>query len=280
MPRTRSYDGKVVAISGAAGGIGRALALAFGRAGASLLLLDLQRDGVEALAKQLSSQGIPTRAVVCDVCDPASCEAAMELATEVFGGVDVIIANAGISHRSLFAETDPEVLRRVMEVNFFGAVNLTRAGLASVRERRGQLIAVSSVAGFAPLVGRTGYAASKHALHGFFDSLRSELSGTGVDVLVVCPAFTDTALATNALAGDGHLVGERGRNTAGGTMRPVDVAEAVLTAAQKRRRLAPISPIARGSLWLSRLAPRLYERAMLKEQGSEFARSDSRAADN
>jgi short-subunit dehydrogenase len=184
--------------------------------------------------------------------------------------VDVVIANAGISHRSLFEDTSPEVLRRVMEVNFFGSVNLVRACLASVRARGGQLIAISSVAGFAPLVGRTGYAASKHALHGFFDSLRAELAGTGVEVLVVCPAFTDTPLAQNALNGDGHMLGNSGREMAGGAMTPAHVADSILRAAQSRRRLVPISPIAHASLWLSRLAPRVYERLMLAKQGGEF----------
>lgn len=157
-----------------------------------------------------------------------------------------------------------------MEVNFFGAVNLVRACLGSVRERRGQLIAISSVAGFAPLVGRTGYAASKHALHGFFDSLRSELRGAGVDVMIVCPAFTDTPLAQNALNGSGHELGDSTRPTAGGAMTPEHVAESVLNAARRGRRLLPIAPIAHASLWLSRLAPRLYERAMLKKQAGEF----------
>jgi NAD(P)-dependent dehydrogenase (short-subunit alcohol dehydrogenase family) len=270
MPRARSFDGKVVVISGAAGGIGSALAFAFGEAGARLVLLDLDVGALESLAAKLGDVGVASRIAACDVRDAAACERAVALAEGAFGGIDVVIANAGISHRSLFTETDPEVLRRVMEVNFFGSVNLTRAALDSVKSREGQLIAVSSVAGFAPLVGRTGYAASKHALHGFFDSLRTELRGTGVDVLVVCPAFADTPLARNALAGDGARVGDRGRATAGGTMQPSEVAAAVLVAAQKRRRLVPISPVARGSLWLSRLAPRVYERVMLREQGSEF----------
>jgi NAD(P)-dependent dehydrogenase (short-subunit alcohol dehydrogenase family) len=271
MRSGRDLEGKVVVISGAAGGIGSALAVAFGAAGARLVLLDLDERALASLANRLAAHGVPRLALRCDVTDADDCDDAMARAAELFGGVDMVIANAGISHRSLFDATAPEVLRRVMEVNFFGAVNLTRAGLPSVRARRGQLIAISSVAGFAPLVGRTGYAASKHALHGFFDSLRSELRGTGVNVLVVCPAFTDTALATRALTGEGAAVGDRGRDTAGGVMRPADVAEAVLTAARRRRRLATISPIALGSLWLSRLAPRLYERAMLREQGSEFS---------
>jgi len=266
----RDLKGKVVLLSGATGGIGTALAFAFGDAGARLILLDLDPDALAKLASRLEARGVESRTAVCDVRAERACDAAMRVAEEAFGGVDVVIANAGISHRSLFVDTEPEVLRRVMDVNFFGAVNLVRAGLASVRARRGQLIAISSVAGFAPLVGRTGYAASKHALHGFFDSLRSELHDAGVDVMVVCPAFTDTRLAQNALSGDGHELGDATRATAGGAMTPEHVADAVLRAARRRRRLLPISPIAHASLWLARLAPRLYERVMLSKQGGEF----------
>lgn len=266
----RDFTDKVVLISGAAGGIGSALARRFGEAGARLVLLDLDERALASLEGDLGARAIQSRSVVCDVRDPAACEAAARVADEAYGGVDVVIANAGISHRSLFMDTEPDVLRRVMEVNFFGAVNLVRATLDSVRRRQGQLIAISSVAGFAPLVGRTGYAASKHALHGFFDSLRSELRGTGVDVLVVCPAFTDTALARSALDGAGRAVGDGGRQTAGGTMTPRHVADVVLRAAHKRRRLLPVSPVAHASLWLSRLAPRVYERLMVDKQGVEF----------
>ncbi|NOY89800.1 MAG: SDR family oxidoreductase [Deltaproteobacteria bacterium] len=268
--RERKFDRKVVVLSGAAGGIGSALAFRFGAAGARLVLLDLNEEALAKLAERLRVRGVECVTSVCDVRSEDACEAAFRVAEDRFGGVDVVIANAGISHRSLFEDTSPEVLRRVMDVNFFGAVNLVRACLASVRARRGQLVAISSVAGFAPLVGRTGYAASKHALHGFFGSLRAELAGSGVDVMLVCPAFTDTPLAQNALGGDGRAVGDAGREMAGGAMTPEHVAKSVLRAAQSRRRLVPIAPIAHASLWLARLAPRLYERAMLAKQGGEF----------
>jgi len=266
----RDFQEKVVLLSGAAGGIGTALAFAFGEAGARLVLLDLDQEALTRLSARLEARDVESRSAVCDVRDQGACEAAVRVAEEAFGGVDVVVANAGISHRSLFVDTEPEVLRRVMDVNFFGAVNLVRASLDSVRQRRGQLIAISSVAGFAPLVGRTGYAASKHALHGFFDSLRSELVDTGVDVLLVCPAFTDTRLAQNALSGDGQELGDATRFAAGGAMTPEHVANAVVRAAQRRSRLIPISPIAHASLWLARLAPRVYERVMLAKQGDEF----------
>ena len=99
--------------------------------------------------------------------------------------------------------TEPAVIRRVMEVNFFGAVHCTRAALGDLVRTRGLIVAISSVAGFSPLIARTGYAASKHALHGFFDSLRTELVDSGVDALLVCPAFIATGIERNALGADG-----------------------------------------------------------------------------
>jgi len=139
-----------------------------------------------------------------DVADDADCVRAVGDCIARYGRLDVLVANAGISHRSAFASTDAAVIRRVMEVNFFGAVNCTRAALPHLRSVRGAIVAVSSVAGYSPLVARTGYAASKHALHGFYDSLRAELAEDGVDVTLVCPSFVATGIGRNALGGDGR----------------------------------------------------------------------------
>ncbi|MCA9606167.1 MAG: SDR family oxidoreductase, partial [Myxococcales bacterium] len=206
----------------------------------------------------------------CDVTDEHDCRAAIERVVATWGGVDVLVANAGISHRSLFAETDVAVLRRVVDVNLFGAIHATQAALPSLLARRGIVIGVSSVAGFAPLVGRTGYAASKHALHGFFDSLRAELHGTGVDVMLVCPSFVATAIERHAVDGGGRPLGDGPRAVSGRVMTPEALAHAVVRAAAKRRRLVLPSALSRAAWWLSRLAPRLYEASMRRTQGGEF----------
>ena len=188
--------------------------------------------------------------------------------------MEVLINNAGLSHRSRFEETSTAVIRQVMEVNFFGAVHCTRAARPALRARRGTVVALSSVAGFAPLIGRTGYAASKHALHGFFNSLRTELTGDGgpagaVRVLVVCPGFVDTGFARRALDGQGgRLSGPRA--LAGRPLRPEQVAAAVLEGVRRGRRQRLISPVAHASLWVSRLAPGLYDRLMRRSQRAEF----------
>jgi NAD(P)-dependent dehydrogenase (short-subunit alcohol dehydrogenase family) len=207
--------------------------------------------------------------VVCDVTSLASSEAAIQEATARFGGIDVLVNNAGIAHRSAFADTQVDVLRRVMEVNFFGAVHCTHAAIASLRQRQGMVIAISSVAGFSALIGRTGYAASKHALHGFFDSLRTEVQDDGVDVLIVCPSFIDTGIDRAALGADGQPAAHA-RKTAGATTQPQEVAAAILKAAQQRKTLLLFSLTAKAAWWLSRLWPARYAAIMKRRLQAEI----------
>ncbi len=257
-----------VVLTGAAGGIGTALARAFSARGDRVALLDLNLDSLQALGRDLDGEALALR---CDVTEPADCAAAIEATVQAWGGVDVLINNAGISHRSRFLDTDPAVLRRVMDVNLFGSVNMTHAALPALQQARGQIVVLSSVAGFAPLVGRTGYCASKHALHGFFGALRSEVRQDGVNVLMVCPSFIDTGLAERALAGDGQAIGAgKVRATAGDALPPEALADAVLHALARRRELLLLPAVSRASYWLSRFAPRLYERMMMRTQAAEF----------
>ncbi|MCC6999978.1 MAG: SDR family oxidoreductase [Deltaproteobacteria bacterium] len=260
---------KVVVITGAAGGIGLALAWRFARDGAEVALLDRDAEALQRALEALRAAGHSAMAEVCDVCDVAACEAAIAAVRRRLGGVDVLINNAGISHRSLLVDTTPAVLHRVMDVNFFGAVHCTRAALDSLLERRGVVVAVSSVAGFAPLIGRTGYAASKHALHGFFDSLRAEVASQGVAVLLVCPSFTDTGIDRHALAGDGGPAGQL-KAAVGKLATPDEVAAEVAAAVARRQRLLVLSPVGKAAYWLSRLVPAAYERAMRASVRSEF----------
>jgi NAD(P)-dependent dehydrogenase (short-subunit alcohol dehydrogenase family) len=263
MSDASGFCGQSVVISGAAGGIGSALARRFGRDGARIGLLDLEQTAVDELASQLTAEGIDALPVQCDVTSLEDCRAAMVRVIDAWGGVDVLINNAGITHLSPFRETEVEVIRRVMEVNFFGAVNCTKAALDSLLERRGRIAAISSVAGFAPLATRCGYSSSKHALHGFFDSLRAELRSSGVGVTVVCPFFIRTNIGDQALGGDG---GEpRMPRTQTGTPADPDwLAEEIHRALLKRRRLLVPSRSAKLSYLLSRLAPGTFERMMAR----------------
>jgi NAD(P)-dependent dehydrogenase (short-subunit alcohol dehydrogenase family) len=266
----RNLTGKVVLITGAAGGLGAALCHRYAAAGARIAALDLDAAKLDALVAELRATGAEALAVLGDITDPAACKSAVAATLAHFGTLDGLINNAGISHRSLLADTDRDVIRRVMEVNFFGAANLTQAALAHIVARRGFIVAISSVAGFSPLTGRTGYAASKHALHGFFDSLRSEVEGAGVGVTLVCPSFIRTGIGAAATDGSGAPVSSP-RITTGVESSPEEVAERIFEAVTQGRKLLLPDATARKAWWVSRLAPGLYARIMKRRVGGEFS---------
>ena len=264
----RSFAGKVVVITGGGGGIGRALALGFARQGARVALLDLNEELLSEAEHELSTAGAAPLCVRCDVTQLADCERALELVARELGGVDVLVNNAGLVHRSGFRETSVDVLRRVMEVNYFGSLNCTKAALDMLVRRRGMVIVVSSIAGLTPLYGRSGYSASKHALHGLFETLRSELKDS-VHVMMVCPSFTRTGFEQRALGPMGDNV-KRGRTRVGKEATAQSVADAIVAAAKKERSSLVLSPVGKVAVWLSRVAPRAYDRMMLRQLSDEL----------
>ncbi len=269
-PPKRHFAGRVVVITGGAGGIGRALGRRFARAGAHVVLLDLPRspldDARADVARHVPSTG-PSEpqvlALACDVTDEAGCRRVMDEVRERLGGVDVLMNNAGAVHRSLFADTSLEVYRKVFEVNVFGALHCTKAALPSLIERRGLITVTSSIAGLAPLYGRSGYAGSKHALHGIFESAAAELAPQGVDVLMICPTFTASGFEAAAMGPDGRPLGAP-RSKVGRLAQPDEVADAVFRAAQRRQRRLVLSGVGHAASVLSRLTPRIYERLMVR----------------
>jgi NAD(P)-dependent dehydrogenase (short-subunit alcohol dehydrogenase family) len=267
---TRSFAGAVVAISGAGGGLGRALAHRFGRAGSRLLLLDRDAHAVQGVADELAGVRVESLALACDVTDEPACAASIARGVDRFGRLDVLVNNAGITHRSPFEATQTEVLRRVLEVNLFGAIHLTRAALPHLKRTRGLVVAVSSVAGYTPLIARTGYAASKHALHGLFESLRTELAPDGVSVMLVCPSFIATGIDRNALGPTGGAA-THAQVVAGRPLQPDDVAVRILRGAERGRRLLLVGRTAHAAWWLSRVAPSLYERVMARRLRDEMS---------
>ena len=262
--RARSeLSGRVVLITGAAGGIGTALAHRFADAGARVALGDLDPARLAATADSTVGDGGTAIAIPFDVTDTDACRAAVAHVAAEWGGIDVLVNNAGITHLSLFRDTDPSVIRRVVDVNLFGAVNVTSAALPYLLASRGRIVTVSSVAGVAPLASRTGYSAAKHALHGLFDSLRAELRGSGVSVTIICPQFVNTAIGDRALGGDGGPP-TMPRTTTGRAVEPDDVAAAIVDATVRRRRILLYPRDAKVSYLVARFAPALYERMMAK----------------
>ncbi len=264
----RNLEGRNVIITGGGGGLGAALGREFGFSGANVALLDIDYEAA-VLAADKVEQGMATP-VECDVTDLTSCKRAIAVAEERLGPTDILVNNAGLSHRSAFAETDIGVIRRIMDINFWGAVNCTKITLPSITERRGAIVVISSTAGFAPLLGRTGYAASKHALHGLFSTLRTELPDY-VDVMIAAPSFIDTGLRHHTLGGDGEIT-DHPQSRVGTMASPEDVAERIVWGVERRRATLVLGRVGWVSRYLNAFAPGIYERMMARSLRSELDR--------
>ena len=194
---------KVVLITGASSGIGKALAFHFAQEGSKVVLGARSLDQLQAVAAEIESKGGTAHFLKLDVTSKEACDAFIQGAVEKFGRVDVLINNAGISMRALLQDLDVEVIERLMQVNFFGTVYCTKAALPEILKNQGSIVGVSSIAGYRGLPGRTGYSASKFAMHGFLESLRTEVLKKNVHVLLACPGFTESNIRKVALVADG-----------------------------------------------------------------------------
>lgn len=257
----RKLQGKNVVITGGGGGLGAALGRELGYAGANVSLLDIDYGAAVVAADRVTTgSAVP---VECDVTSWDSCTAAIVQAEAANGPTDILINNAGLAHRSTFATTDLEVLHRVMDINFWGAVHCTKATLPTITERRGVIAIISSTTGFAPLLERGGYAASKHALHGLFGTLRTELAGTGVDVMIAAPTFIDTQFRKHTVGGDG-AVAEPTQSPTRKTTSAEDVAERIVWGIERRRSTLVLGRVGVATRYLNALAPGIYERMMIR----------------
>ena len=259
--------GKTVVITGAGRGLGAALCRKFGEAGAFIAGCDLSVENLDNLGKELDKAGIPHFLKLCDVSDENSVNAFFTDLTAKDHRPDILINNAGITNINLFRDVTTPDVRKVMDINFMGCVHTTRAAYEDIVARKGGFIAISSVAGFAPLIGRTAYAASKHAVLGFFETLRTELSSRGVHVLVVCPGFIDTELRSHV-----YKAGEDNTTTShkvGKNATPDEVANLIFQAYQKKKPML-VTGIGRISYWLKRVSPGLYEKLMTNKLKGGF----------
>ena len=263
------FKDKVVVVTGGASGIGLALCQKFGAMGARIAMVDMDEDALVREQSLLAQKGVTTMELVCDVTSQTQCTTAIETIIHGFGGVDVLVNNAGITQRSAFVDTSISVYQKVMAVNFFGSLYCTKAAINSIIQRKGMIIVNESLAGVAPLYGRTGYSASKHALHGFFTSLRTEICSTGAHVLIVAPGFIQTNLQTRALGGDGKIT-TRPQSRMGRQDTPGHAADLICRAAEQRKNLLVLTPVGKIAYWISRIAPGLYERIMARQLRSEL----------
>ncbi|MFN3690143.1 MAG: SDR family oxidoreductase [Fimbriimonadales bacterium] len=255
------FRNKVVWITGASSGIGEALAYAFSREGAHLILTARRRDRLEAVKSACGGDG-KILLLPFDVTDYAFHPTAVAAAIEHFGQVDILINNAGISQRSLVLETDFSVVRRIMEVNYFSVISLTKTVLPYMIERgSGHIAVVSSLLGKFSTPRQSAYCASKHALHGYFDSLRTEVYDQGIRITLICPGFVRTEVSLHALRGDGQEYGVLDNRIAQGMPAAV-CARHILNALHKGKEEVYIARYEKIALYLKRFAPGLLSKLM------------------
>lgn len=231
---------QTVIITGASSGIGEALAYEAARLGYNVCLAARSADKLKAVADRCLEMGVKAITVNADVSVKSDCEKLIEETVKTFGGIDVLINNAGISMRALFKDCDIEVIRRLMDVNFWGTVYCTKFALPYLLESKGSVVGISSIAGIKGLPGRTGYSASKFAMHGFLESLRIENLKTGLHVLVACPGYTASNIRNTALNDKGASQTESPLDES--KLMPAEVvAEEVFKAIRRRKRYIYLS---------------------------------------
>jgi short-subunit dehydrogenase len=243
-------SGRRIILTGASEGIGRALALALVSCGARVVLAARDAERLETLALECRGRGGQALAIATDVTNAQDCEWLVAETLKAFGGIDVVVHNAGITMW---------IFERLLEVNYLAPVRLTALTLPHLKESKGLIVAVASLAGLTGVPERSGYAASKHALIGFFDSLRIELAGSGVAVCVIAPDFVVSEIHKRAIGPDGQPLGLSPMMQAK-IMTAENCAARIVRAIVKRERLVLMS--ARGKLgrWLKILAPSLIDR--------------------
>lgn len=262
---TKRFEGKVVWVTGASSGIGEALALQLARQGARLIISARRRELLEQL-RDRCARPEDVFVLPLDVVETDRAKEHVAAALGAFGKVDVMIHNAGITQRSLVAETSLEQDRRVMEVNFFGVVALTKALLPEMVARGGgHFVVISSVTGYVGTPYRSAYAASKHALHGFFESLRAEGHRDHIRVTMVCPGFIDTDIAVKAIEAAGGTEAtkqsERARANAEG-IAPAECATVILNGVARESREVYVGGKEVAGIYLRRYAPGLLAQAL------------------
>lgn len=264
---------KTVIITGGSSGIGKALAEVFGKNGSKILITGRTQHDIDVAVEELRAKDITIQGFCGDVSNEEDNIRMVEDALRYFGRIDILVNNAGISMRSLFEEVDTAVFRKVMNINFFGIVYATKYCLPEIIKNQGSIVGISSIAGFRGLPGRTAYSASKFALNGFLEALRTELSPKGVHVLTAGPGFTATNIRKRALTKDGSLQTESPREE-NKMMTAEACANYIYEATTKRKRTLVLTTEGRLAVfmnkWLPGLADRIVYTVMSKEPNSPF----------
>ena len=261
-----NFANKTFIITGASAGIGKTLALKLAEQGAKLVLAARNRDALEVIADACIKSGAQALVVPTDVKNSADCRNLIEQTVKFFGAIDGLVNNAGISMSVRFEEVkDLTLFERIMQVNYLGAVYCTHYALPYLKTSQGLLVAISSLTGKTGVPTRSGYAASKHAMQGFFDSLRIELRGTGVDVLVVSPGFVATDIRNRILGADGKPIVASLPKGQKNIMSAEECVSQILRAMQGRKRELVMTRQGSFGRWLKLIAPDLVDRIAYKK---------------
>jgi dehydrogenase/reductase SDR family protein 7B len=264
---------KVVIITGASSGIGKALAFVFGQNGSKIVITGRDSAKLESTQIELNLAGIDTLAIVADVSIENDNKTVVDKTIAHFGKIDILINNAGITMRALFNDADTDVIKKVMDINFYGMVYATKYALPEIIKSQGSIIGISSIAGYRGLPGRTGYSASKFAMQGFLESLRTELLKKNVHVLVACPGFTTSNIRNSALSADGSTQGESPRDEAK-MMTAEEVAAHIYKATVYRKRDLVLTTQGKLTVLMNKFFPSFMDKmvynVLAKEKDSPF----------
>jgi len=255
------FQNKVVAITGGSDGIGKALIDALIPLGAKVATCGRNYDKLYGLQMQYAN--ILLHTIVCDVSNEQDCKRFIDSTIKTFGNIDILINNAGISMRALFKDTSLDVIRRVMEVNFFGSVYCTKFALPEIIKQKGTIVGISSVAGYRGLPGRSGYSASKFALQGLLEALRTELLDTGVNVMWVSPGFTTSNIRNVALNSVGESQGESPMDEKT-LMSSPECARHIIKAIEKRKRTLVLTFSGNQTVIMNKFFPKLADKLVHK----------------
>lgn len=246
------FKNKVIAITGGSEGIGRALIEQLLPMGAKVATCARNQDKLYDLQVRHSDQ--PLHCIVADVSNFNDCSLFINSTIKQFGGIDILINNAGISMRSLLKDAEIDVFRKLMDVNYFGALYCTKLALASIIERKGTIVGISSIAGYRGLPGRSGYSGSKFALNGWLEALRTELLDEGVNVMWVCPGFTRSNIRNAALNNKGEAQGESPLNESS-LMSAEECAGHIVNAIEANKRTLVLTFKGKQTVFLNKFFP-------------------------
>lgn len=255
------FTDKVVVVTGGTDGIGKALVETLLDMGAKVATCGRNHDKLYQLQSQHPSAALHT--MVADVSNENDCRRFIETTIKFFGGVDILINNAGISMRAVLKDVSLDAIRKVMDINFYGAVYCTKYALHSIIERKGTIVGVSSIAGYRGLPGRSGYSASKYALQGWLEAVKTELLHDDVHVMWVCPGFTTSNIRNAALNKDAQSHGETPMDE-GSMMSADECAGHILKAIRKKKRTLVLTFTGKRTVFLNKFFPGLADKLVYK----------------